>query len=277
MVRHDHQLQVRDASRPRGLGRRAFTLIDVLVTISIIAILIGLLIPSLRGVNESARRLLCRSNQRQIGLALAMYADANKGFIPVSQFLAMDLGHGFQGRAPAPSEPQQMVILRVASDEVDVAVSTTGWDGLGLLHEGEYLSNAEVFYCPSHSGDHAYGQYATLFDQPAGEIVSNFQYRGVGPVARQGSNARTNNLFRIDPANSSLMVDGLRTQFDYNHRVGANVFRADLSVGWYSDEGGLVAQLLAKSKEESESSQAAVNIEAIWNRLDTAPLIDRLR
>lgn len=63
--------------RPRG-----FTLIELLVVIAIIALLIGILLPALRSARESARRAKCLSNQRQIGLALQMYAEAFKEYIP---------------------------------------------------------------------------------------------------------------------------------------------------------------------------------------------------
>ena len=56
-------------------AKRAFTLIELLVVIAIIAILAALLLPSLNGGKASAKRVACVSNERQINLAVRLYAD----------------------------------------------------------------------------------------------------------------------------------------------------------------------------------------------------------
>ena len=61
---------------------QAFTLVELLVVIAIIALLVAVLLPSLNQARDAARRVVCLSNHRQVGLALMTYATDQNGFYP---------------------------------------------------------------------------------------------------------------------------------------------------------------------------------------------------
>ncbi len=82
-------------SAPR-LASRGFTLIELLVVISIIALLIGILLPALGAARQSARSMACLSNARQMAIASVAFASEYKQHVQIS---SSDLG--FAGNIPS--------------------------------------------------------------------------------------------------------------------------------------------------------------------------------
>lgn len=240
-------------------ARRAFTLLDLIVSIAVITLLVSLLLPSLSFVAESGRRVVCQSNLRQVGIGLLGYAEDNKGLLAPSVYLQ-------NGPGRSSFEPQSMIALRVPPER---QTFDTTWDGLGLLYKAEIVDEPKVFYCPSHQGGYRFNDQADAWRAPEGEIVGNFQYRGQGPATNRRANGvtpMTRFLAEIDPAQSSLISDGLRSRIEFNHTQGANFFRADMTIRWFNDRGQRLFSRLSHDKDEAQASV----IQDAWDRMDRA-------
>ena len=79
----NHAPRPQRSASPR---RSAFTLIELLVVISIIALLIGILLPALSAARNASRDAICLSNQRQLGIAFVSYSTDNQNFMPRAAF-----------------------------------------------------------------------------------------------------------------------------------------------------------------------------------------------
>ena len=90
-------------SRPPTTSRAAFTLVELLVVIGIIAVLISILLPSLSAARRAAMSIQCASNIRQLLTGCTMYANDNKGYWPAGTDDGYWLGpnnHRWHGSRP---------------------------------------------------------------------------------------------------------------------------------------------------------------------------------
>ncbi len=237
-----HQLGAAGAQERRGVALRGFSLIDVLVSMVVMVVLISLLLPSLSGIRETSRRVVCSSNVRQLGLGLLMYAEDNRDSVPYSVHISV--------RELDPKwRPDRMMVARNKY--------TNDWDGTGLLFSRNYIPAPGVYYCPSHLGEHRFSNYTNAWGKVEGELVGNYHYRGITPAGTT--------LMRLWPGQMAILSDGLATQGDYNHRDGNNALRGDMSVNWVPDFGGQISQILAKSEDDS---MAPIRVRTAWLEID---------
>jgi len=80
--------QIKRSLRPWGNG---FTLVEILTVIAIIAVLGAIALPAVQGVRESANQVKCASNMRQIGQAMALFAQDNNGQFPLTTHTVMNV------------------------------------------------------------------------------------------------------------------------------------------------------------------------------------------
>ncbi len=214
--------------RQQDSCRRGFSLLELVVVISITSLLAGLLLPALSSVRENSHRVLCGSNQRQLGQAITMYGGSRRYQLPNAS--AIDSSE------PDPSQLAKLrnktvdggILLAGGDNPIPEPLQDSSWDGLGHLYRWHYCGAQETYYCPSHEGEHTLEECSDLWDtkQIDEDLYGNYQYVG----HKDWRTGRRHSLLRGEKL--ILMTDGLRTISEYSHGVGYNELRGDCSVVW---------------------------------------------
>ena len=126
--------------------RAGFTLIELLVVIAIIGILVALLVPAVQKVRESASRLQCQNNLKQIGLALHGYHDRNKalppGYYDLAPWPTNDAGPGWGWASFILADVEQSPLQNQVNFNLSVGSATAPIPFVRT----QFLP---IFFCPS--------------------------------------------------------------------------------------------------------------------------------
>jgi prepilin-type N-terminal cleavage/methylation domain-containing protein len=135
-----------------SMRRRAFTLVELLVVIGIIAILIGILLPTLAKARESAKKTACLSNLRELGNAFRLYAAQNKDVMPI----------GCVGVVTSPSGSEKQFSYVVNWNPVSGGTAPVPKTlQFGCLALAGLSKSPRTYYCPSEESDPIF-----MFDTP---------------------------------------------------------------------------------------------------------------
>ncbi len=198
--------------------RRAFTLVELLVVIGIIAILIAILMPTLTKARESARRAECLSNLRQVGLSFRFYAMNNRDQVPL----------GYRANT---KQFNSMIYSSTAKRLV-----LFGW-----LYTAGLMKNPKVFFCPSENDPRS--MFATDANpwppapdgNPAAQVYSGYGCRPEIELPDDPAAYASVTMPRLGKfKNKAVFADltAMPARVNTRHRTGINVLYGDSSAQW---------------------------------------------
>jgi prepilin-type processing-associated H-X9-DG protein len=237
--------------RQRCPVRGGFTLIELLVIITIIAILIGLLLPAVQKVREAAARMSCQNNLKQLGLALHNFHDTN-GVFPASGWTMA--GPGNPGGKFVGWRPLTLPFIEQENLQRLYNFNLNWWEGTNLTAA---CYAVKTYQCPSAPrGPGATSAVAKsprppmTFPAPLAatdyEAIMGVQSAVIDPVL-YNSNNRFSVMYRNSAVKMTDVTDGTSSTIVvvecaarpvvYRNRASAPGLSNDQGIGWADSEG----------------------------------------
>ncbi len=177
----------------------AFTLIELLVVVSIVALLLAVLMPSLRQAREQGKMAVCASNLRQIGTAVHAYATENDGHIP---------------RGPEPAHPFDFAANTLATNQLWIGEGGFGpppthpkeYNGLGPLLRAT-TTDARGFFCPADDNFNLHEEQPKI--GTAADAYGSYLYRQLDHLPENAAAGKLDRLGSNLVAGRSVAVEAL--------------------------------------------------------------------
>jgi prepilin-type N-terminal cleavage/methylation domain-containing protein len=230
--------------------QNGFTLVELLVVIGIISVLIAMLLPALNKARQQAKVVMCASQERQISLALMMYAQDNKGWFPLvwwgaPQAFRDEASGSVATPAMKPYLPSAN-IMRCPAQADSLAAGYSGHYGDGRYYVGSYAilaGHSDYTGSTSWYGWNMWANTSTSALPKAPIPNQGWAGRTVTDLTTTNAGCRTQYIARaeeqpmvvdcFDPAGwSGYGVTGVRYPSNHYGLNGENVALMDGHVEW---------------------------------------------
>ena len=212
---------------------KGFTIVELLVVISIIIVLLGILVPSLIAFRERGRTIVCAANLRNFGFAIEIYMHDNNGWLPAAEPLNKDDATNQDNWY---LNPELLTCMDI----------TTAQDANGLIVDP--LSAGKILVCPSHFSPMLTRPVLPDFPEKQRPFSLSYMMNGTWRLSNRGG--RTGSYRHISefrrPCKTITICDGNGYErargivfyeacpshnFEYRHQYKINVLYLDKHTG----------------------------------------------